>query len=215
MSRPLEWEGAANVRDLGGGPVRPRALVRAASLNELTAGGWAALEAHGVRTIVDLRNDDELRPDAAPRPASVQTLRVPLDGADDAEFWSRWMNGPQFGTPLYYAPHLERMPERSVAVVRAIAHAPAGGVVFHCQGGRDRTGQTAMLLLDLLGVDADAIADDYELSAPTPEGEAFLAREKTTAREIIASTLRDARRRLVDAGLTDDDVAALRARALG
>jgi protein-tyrosine phosphatase len=29
---------------------------------------------HGVRTIVDLRNDDERGPDAAPRPSAVTTI---------------------------------------------------------------------------------------------------------------------------------------------
>ena len=194
--------------------MRRGALVRAASAERLTAAGWAALEAHGVRTVVDLRNEDEYGEDSGPRPASVRTLRVPLDGVDDREFWDRWATGPQFGTPLYYAPHLERMPERSVAVLQAIAHAPAGGVLFHCMGGRDRTGQVAMLVLDLLGVPADVIAEDYGLTPPDDGTEAFLNAEDTTAAEIIAATLRDARARLTAGGLTDADVAALRARAL-
>jgi protein tyrosine/serine phosphatase len=223
MTRHLQWDGAVNVRDLGGLPAaggattRRGAIVRAGELNGLTAGGWAALGAHGIRTIVDLRNQDELRPDRARRPAALTTIHLPLDGVDDAEFWQRWGTGPQFGTPLYYGPHLERMPQRSVAVVRAIAHAAPGGVLFHCRGGRDRTGQVAMLVLDLLGVPAEVIADDYGLTAPTDETpalEAYLERESTSAREVIAATLRDARRRLRAGGLTDADVAALRARAL-
>ena len=132
-----------------------------------------------MRTVVDLRNEDEYGDDAAPRPDTVRTLRVPLDGVDDKEFWDRWASGPQFGTPLYYAPHLERMPERSVAVLQAIAHAPPGGVLFHCMAA-DRTGQIAMLLLDLLEVPAGVIADDYGLTPPDDGTEAFLAAEGTT-----------------------------------
>ena len=87
-----------------------------------------------------------------------------------------------------------------------------------------------MLLLALLGVSAEQIAADYALSAerlrprfaargeqdPGPALEAFLAARGTIAAEVIGATLAelDAERRLLAAGLTDADVAALRARAL-
>src|SRR5215207_4136872 len=109
--RHLDWEGCFNARDLGGlRTVDGRAtlcgrVVRADSLDGLTATGWAALMAYGVRTIIDLRNDDERK------------------------FWDVWDSGPQFGTPLYYRPHLERMPQRSAAVLAGIAAAPPGEVL--------------------------------------------------------------------------------------
>ncbi|WP_255572971.1 tyrosine-protein phosphatase [Cryobacterium sandaracinum] len=53
------------------------------------------------------------------------------------------------------------MPERSVAVLSALASAPEGGVLFHCMGGRDRTGLIAMLLLAAIDTEPDAIVDDY------------------------------------------------------
>jgi protein-tyrosine phosphatase len=112
--RHLDWEGCSNVRDLGGmlaaGGRRTRrgALVRADALDRLTAAGWAALEDHGVRTVIDLRNDDERGSDAAPRPARVETVHLPHDAVEDREFWDVWSSGPQYGTPLYYGPHLER-----------------------------------------------------------------------------------------------------------
>lgn len=171
MQRHLDWEGCFNVRDLGGlrttdgRETRWGRVVRADALDGLTAAGWAALSAYGVGTVIDLRNDDELSADVAPRPASVRTLRLPLDGSEDREFWNIWDSGPQFGTPLYYRPHLERFPERSAAVIAAIARAEPGGVAFHCGGGRDRAGQVTMLLLALVGVAPDDIATDYALSA--------------------------------------------------
>lgn len=92
-------------------------------------------------------------------------MQIPLDVSEDREFWSVWQSGPQFGTPLYYRPHLERFPERSAAVIAAVAHAGPGGVVVHCGGGgRDRAGQVSMRLLALAGVPAYVIAADYELS---------------------------------------------------
>lgn len=234
--RHLDWEGCFNARDLGGLPAadgrstRWGAVVRADALDGLTAAGWAALVAHGVRTVIDLRNDDELGEDAAARPPEVATVRIPLDVTEDREFWSVWQNGPQFGTPLYYRPHLDRFPERSAAVVRAVARAGPGGVAFHCSGGRDRAGQVSMLLLALVGVRDDIIAADYGLSFERlqaryaalgeedqgPSLRSYLQERGTTAEALIVELLSglDVEARLVDAGLGADDVAVLRRRLL-
>jgi hypothetical protein len=232
----LDWPGVHNARDLGGlpaagGTTRAGALVRSDSLQALPAAGWDALLAHGVRTVVDLRNDEERGTDAAPRPAAVTTLHVPLDGWHDREFWDVWASGPQFGTPLYYGPHLERHPDRSAAAVAAIATAPPGGVAFHCQGGRDRSGQVAMLVLALLGVPAAEIAADYARSEYAltaayavrgveddgPRLAAFLADRGTTAERVIENLLAevDVEAALRGGGLDDSAIAALRARAVG
>jgi protein-tyrosine phosphatase len=233
LKRHLEWEGCFNVRDLGGLQTRDgRAtrfgrIVRADALDGLTEAGWAAVEAHGVRTVIDLRNDDERGGYDAPRPPSIETLHLPLDASDDREFWDVWDSGPQFGTPLYYAPHLERFPERSAAVLSAIAHARPGGVVFHCGGGRDRAGQVSMLVLALAGVAPEEIAADYALSAErlparyAARGEddqgpllaGYLAERGTTAGELIVATVAelDVEARLE---LTSADAERLRRRLL-
>ena len=231
----LDWPGVYNARDLGGLPAaggrtrtRTGAIVRSDSLQALTADGWEALLAHGVRTVVDLRNPEERGPDAAPRPDTVTTLHVPLDGTEDREFWDVWQNGPQFGTPLYYGPHLRRVPERSAAAVAAIASAPPGGVAFHCEGGRDRAGQVALLVLALAGVPAAEIAADYELSDQRlkarfaargaeddgPRLAAYLAEQGTTAGRVIEDLLAslDVEAALRAGGLADGDVVALRER---
>jgi protein-tyrosine phosphatase len=215
--RALAWEGCSNVRDLGGLPTAGgretafRAVVRGDSPDQLTAAGWAALNEHGIRTIVDLRNDDEL----GAKPAGLEYVHVPLDGVEDAEFWGEWASGPQFGTPLYYRPHLERFPERNARAVAAIACAEPGGVLVHCVGGRDRTGQITMLLLALAGVSPEEIAADYCLSGQG-EGDAFLAEHGTSATDVIVATLAelDVEAYLLAAGATDADLAALRRRML-
>jgi glutamate-1-semialdehyde 2,1-aminomutase len=47
-------------------------------------------------------------------------------------------------------------------VLRGIADEANRPVVFHCHGGKDRTGVIAAVLLAGLGVDREAILDDYE-----------------------------------------------------
>jgi protein-tyrosine phosphatase len=215
--RQLDWEGGLNVRDLGGlrtrdgGETARGAVVRSGSPDGLSGRGWDALRAYGIRTIVDLRNDDE-RSEAA-TPPGMAVVHVPLDGVDeDPAFWEVWGTGPQFGTPLYYRPHLDRFPERSARAVAAVADAPPGGVLVHCVGGRDRTGQIAMLLLALVGVAPEAIAADYELSGPADaDVRAFLAERGTTAGELILETLDglDVETLLRAAGLTDEQLIRL------
>ena len=193
-------------------------LVRAGALDGLTERGWSALEAHGVRTVVDLREEDERGVDLAPRPASVTTVHVPLDGRADRAFWDAWESGPQFGTPLYYRPHLERMPERSVAVLRAIADAREGGVAYHCGAGRDRAGQVTMLLLALAGVEPEEIVGDYLLSTSDDDAvlAAYLAEQGTSAGEVLRRTLSelDVPGTLAAAGLASAEADRLRARLL-
>jgi len=238
VDRRLDWEGCFNVRDLGGLRTAHGRLtlagqvVRADAIDGLTAAGWAALEGYGIRTIIDLRNDDERHGDPAARPARVATVQLPLDGVEDREFWDVWDSGPQFGTPLYYRPHLERMPQRSVPVLTAIAAAGPGGVVFHCGAGRDRAGLITMLVLAICGVSPEQIAADYALSAACLTARAaalgeedqepvlseYLAGRGTTAAQALVQALDelgDVRALLVEAGLSERDVEVLRQRILG
>jgi protein-tyrosine phosphatase len=236
--RHLDWDGCFNVRDLGGLRTRDGretlrgAVVRGDSPSRLTEAGWAPLLEYGVRTIVDLRNDDEQGSDAAPRPQEVEAVRVPLDGNKDKAFWKDgWEHDPRFATPLYYASHFERFPDRSASVIRALAHAEPGGVYVHCVGGRDRTGQMAILLLALAGVEPEEVVADYELSAPrlvrlyeawgepdqAPVLADFLARGGTSARQLILSLLErfDAECYLRAAGLESAEISRVRTRLLG
>ncbi|MEA2136136.1 MAG: protein-tyrosine phosphatase [Solirubrobacteraceae bacterium] len=222
-SRHLQWDGCANVRDLGGirtrdgAEIRRGAIVRADALDRLSAGGWAALEAHGVRTVIDLRNDDELGMDVAPRPAALTTLHLPLDGVEDRAFWQEWHGRPEFGTPIYYRPFLDHFPERTAAVFTAIARAEPGGIAVHCGIGRDRTGLIAILLLALAGVGPEEIAADYALSedrVPFGRVGTFYEDNGTSAAEVIGAMLAelDVEAYLRAAGVGAGDLAAIRAR---
>ena len=138
-------------------------------------------------------------------------------------------NGPQYATPLYYGPHLHRFPAKSAEVVAAIARARPGGVAFHCAGGRDRSGQVAILVLALVGVAREQVVADYLLSHEhlpalySARGEedqgpalrAFLRESGTSAEAEIQRLLEiDLKAVLATGGLTEADLAALRRRLL-
>jgi protein-tyrosine phosphatase len=234
--RDLDWDGCFNARDLGdlrthnGHTTRRGAVVRSDSPDRLTSMGWAALHAHGIRTIIDLRNDEEREGRLNPAPPDVATLHVPLDDIADAELWERIWADELDGSPLYYRLFMDRKPERCVAAVRAVARAGPGGVLIHCSSGRDRTGLITMLLLAIARVAPDDIASDYELSTSRlrpfyaelgeedqgPQIEKILGHKETSARAELLAILEavDVVAYLRSAGLHENDLKAVRARLL-
>lgn len=165
--RAVSVDGLVNVRDLGGlrlsgGGLTPTGVFfRSESIDAVTAGGWEDLWGLGVRTIVDLRQPRERVQDRNARPGWVTTTEVDLDGLEHESFWKDYWDNGLVATALYYTPHLRALPERAGAALAAIVDAPGGGVLFHCVGGRDRTGMIAMLLLAAVGADPEEIVDDY------------------------------------------------------
>ena len=173
MTRALDWDGCSNVRDLGGIPLpggrqtRGGVLVRADNIRKLTDDGWQALSEHGIERIVDLRWPEELAADP-PREVEIEVVHVSLlgvldpDYSDDIDdyiaaddpvgYWASW-----------YIATLELYREGIGAAVAAIADA-GGPVLFHCAGGKDRTGLVAALLLRNAGVAIEDVARDYALT---------------------------------------------------
>lgn len=100
VERHLNWHNCSNVRDLGGLPTvdgrttRRRAVIRSDSLDRLSRGGWGALEAYGVRTIIDPRSDIER--EAEPYTCGLTVVNVPVEDDTDKEFIGRWR---PFSTP--------------------------------------------------------------------------------------------------------------------
>jgi protein tyrosine/serine phosphatase len=160
-------DGLVTVRDLGGlrradGSLTPFGVfLRSENVDAVTERGWEQLRDLGVRTVVDLRQPGERERDVNGRPSWLTTCTVDLDGLENAEFWKDYWENGLVGTALYYLPHLTALPERSGAALSAIATAPPGGVLFHCMGGRDRTGMIAMLLLLAANADPEEIVSDY------------------------------------------------------
>lgn len=159
--------GLVNARDLGGpsrhdGTRTPSGVFfRSENVDRISAGGWDDVAAAGIRTVVDLRQSWERQRDRTPRPDWLTTIDVDLDGFENQTFWKDYWDNGLVGTALYYLAHLTAMPERAAAALVAIVSAPAGGVLFHCMGGRDRTGLISALLLVAAQTEPEDIIDDY------------------------------------------------------
>jgi hypothetical protein len=222
-NRVLAWDGCVNVRDLGGlrtsdGRITRRgAMVRSDTPARLTAAGWSALHAHGIRTILTLRTDGMVEEELNVRTpfADIAVVQVAIEDIGDAAFVQQWVESNLWSTPLYYQDALQRWPARHAAAIAAIAQAQPGGVLFHCIRGHDRTGIIAMLLLAVAGVQPETIAEDYALS-PDPQRDAFLKNQGASSREVILAALAslDIETYLLAAGLSRLDLDTVRERLL-
>ncbi|WP_441247996.1 tyrosine-protein phosphatase [Kitasatospora sp. McL0602] len=174
MIRHIEFQKLHNFRDLGGyraadgRSVRWGRLYRSDSLGKLVGAPEAdqqAFEKLGIRTVVDLRYPWEIEAKG----------RVPERHAVDYHNLSiehRPYDQEALGTDIEVAPFLAgkfaEVAEDGVAelrqVLRLIAEADAAPLVFHCAAGKDRTGIVAALVLSLLGVDEEAIIEDFALT---------------------------------------------------
>jgi protein-tyrosine phosphatase len=173
-SRNLAWDGLLNARDLGGHPTddgaetRWGSIVRADSVRLLTREGWNAVVDYGIRTVVDLRSDEELAADP-PGELPVDAVHIPFfddreDVFEEVEAASAGAADHAEATREVYLIFLEHFRPNVAAAIRAVAQAPDGGVVVHCHGGKDRTGLVSAFLLRLAGVGIEEIAADYALS---------------------------------------------------
>lgn len=168
-SRHLEWEGCLNVRDLGGlpfldgGETRWQSVIRADYPGTLTPAGLEAMLDYGVRTLIDIRSPQEAAAECYEwaETSGCRRLHLPIE-----KYY------PHVGVLIRQATSLaetycimvDAYPDCIAAILGAVAEAPPGGVLIHCQGGKDRTGVIVALLLSVVGVPDDAIAADYALS---------------------------------------------------
>lgn len=166
-TRHLPIKGTYNVRDLGGyatatGQTQWRRILRADALHRLDAEGIETMLASGITTVIDLRHADELthQPNPFAGLAGVAYHNVSLlDGLAPS-----LMSEGDLLLELYKLALTQRQPALA-QVLRIIADAPPGAVLFHCTAGKDRTGIVAALLLGLAGVEAGIIVEDYALTA--------------------------------------------------
>jgi protein-tyrosine phosphatase len=178
VSRVLTWEGCFNVRDLGGLPTvdgrrtRRGALVRSDSLCRLSPAGCDELVRHGIRTVIDLRFPIELERDAVPHPfrdgsSGIVYLNAPINaGRDPAreEELSRIFADRTLARAELNVLDVDVNPVGIAGICAAVALAQPGGVLLHCHAGKDRTGIVVAILLGLVGVPDELIAEDYALS---------------------------------------------------
>lgn len=177
----FEFAEVRNFRDVGGLPtvdgrrVRAGQLFRSGHLAHATDADATYLGGLGLHTIFDFRNaaDITLEGQDVALPG-VRNVNIPLtDPADGAEFWKMVRDGElaQLRLILGDGKAAARMADtyRSIITTRAddlsrVLHSLARESVpalMHCAAGKDRAGLTIAVTLLAVGVERDAIRDDY------------------------------------------------------
>jgi protein-tyrosine phosphatase len=198
----IPLDGVRNLRELGGyelvggGETRHKRLLRSDDLKDLTPEAQRFLIDYGVRTVIDLRDPEELA--AAPDPfvgsAELRYLHLPF--FDDS--------GEKLGHPdpsqvkgMEYLRWLDLYSRNVSTIFQTIAAAGEGVTLFHCVAGKDRTGLVAGIMLSLSGVPDSLVAEDYAMSFPLlyPELGGQPPQPAADLRDAITPEQREARRK--------------------
>ena len=162
--RHLPLDGTRNVRDVGGYPAvagrrtRWRTLLRSDELTGLPPYAQRDLLDLGLRQVIDLRWPDEVSqaPNVFRESTQVRYTNIPLLGDDPTA---------EVGIAGMYRHAFDVRAPQLAEVTRALLIEDGLPAIIGCAAGKDRTGVTIALLLDLVGVPADLIVEDYALTA--------------------------------------------------
>jgi protein-tyrosine phosphatase len=164
MLRRVPFEKIENFRDVGGyaaryGETSFGVLYRSGTLADATPSDLDKLADLGVKTILDLRDDESKasQPDKTAKDARFAEIllpvngngRVPKDHADQVDSYLEMIEEPVSARKIFLS----------------IAHA-LKPVVIHCTAGKDRTGIFIALILLANGVPFHDVNADYMLSFP-------------------------------------------------
>lgn len=186
----IELIGQKNTRDLGGmmtsdgRRVKRHRLIRSGRITELTAADISVLLArYQVRTVVDFRAPKEISEHPDPRWGIVEHYEVPVLGDTSLGFNQTNTTGstvldaltgmaeqPGFSAKGYMQEGYRKFINEGQArgaykrFFSLLLEQKDGSLLYHCNGGKDRTGLATVFLLTALGVPWQEIYEDYLLT---------------------------------------------------
>ena len=189
-SQTLGLEKVDNARQLGGyytqdgRKVKANMLLRSGKLINATEDDIAKLtDTYNLGTIVDLRTTSEIEQAPNPTIDGVEDIHVrilnedtPTDansaamtkiyGSDPVDALIGMATDGTLSDDMYITTINSESAKKGFAEFFQILldNEEGKAVLWHCTGGKDRTGTAAVLLLSALGVDEDTILDDFALT---------------------------------------------------
>lgn len=214
------FDGACNVRDIGGLPTsrggltRPGVLYRSGDLSTLTPTGLDEFAASGIGAIVDLRTPVErsLAPDRLPHTRRYRVVHVPMRESVMAGVSDQVSRTSALPTRRSRALGSDRLPSlvelylvtlsrRSGAIAQLarlvsqeVPDRPSA-VLVHSALGKDRVGVAIAVLLAAVGVQRAAVIADYAASV-TPRSGPWIRAARSRAAD-VRSTMTPAMGRLL------------------
>jgi protein-tyrosine phosphatase len=182
--RVIPLEGQSNFRDLGGYEttdgryVKWGMIFRSGELSHLTAADYDRIRVLHVRTVYDLRDQNERAGQPTHWDAGAVQVLVSAK-SNTVSSTMATLSDPNVDAARARAALAEfygRMPRLYASEYRAIFQELLAGdapLLLHCTAGKDRSGLASALILSALGVPRTTIAQDYELTdqllkAPSP-----------------------------------------------
>ena len=174
-----------NTRDLGGSrtedgrKIREGAVFRSGKLYKLPKKTVKCLEDLGIKTVIDLRMEPEMleKPDSLPEGCRVVNCPLVCTATPGITYEPKMratMNNESKSIAGKYASGDDYMSEMYVKMITGEESIAAlkkffsvfleteeGGILFHCNSGKDRVGICAMLFESVLGVREKDILNDY------------------------------------------------------
>jgi len=175
--RRIELEGSCNCRDFGGmrtldgGRTRSGRVFRSDALATLTDADRSTLATLGVRTVFDLRTEEERQraPNRLPGPLPVQHALGFIPRGNPEMFAA--VNAGRLSAAdarAHMCAQYERLAldhtERLATMYRLMLEADGTPALLHCASGKDRTGVGSAFLLLMIGVGRDEVFEDYLIS---------------------------------------------------
>jgi protein-tyrosine phosphatase len=174
LPRLVPLAGCSNLRDLGGyraadgRRVRFGLVFRSAALSALTEEDLVTFGGLGLRTVCDLRGEDERAhaPSRLPQPAP-EMVSLPIEPTVGASLRDILETGKATGEDVLtllgraYSAYATAQLPRYRALLDLLAQPGRLPLLFHCSAGKDRTGFGAAILLTALGIPRQVIIEDY------------------------------------------------------
>jgi protein-tyrosine phosphatase len=171
-------EGAPNFRELGGYYSEDRKqtawgkVFRTQALALLSDRDMEKIREMGIKTIIDFRDDDEVKKAPSRLPKGVTIIRLPIAvGNNTSDSVLQTMQSSLFdsiqGIRFMEEANRQFVTEFSAqykAFFDVLLQEKNYPVAFHCTAGKDRTGFAAAMLLSALDVDWDTVMEDYMLT---------------------------------------------------
>lgn len=184
----IKIKGLRNARDIatlsnGDINIKNGKIIRSSRLDEMKKKDLDKfITDYNITTIIDLRTDTEIEERELPKyPSSVSYYHIPIL---DKAYWgithekkmrkvmrkeSKQLN-KDFNTDKYMVRMYENILYNPISIIKVkevfdlIKNQDDGALVFHCSGGKDRTGVISLLLFTILGIEENLIIDDYIIS---------------------------------------------------
>lgn len=178
-NRLIKFEGTRNFRDLGGyknadgRTVKKGLLFRSDSLVSLSDKDLEKFAGLGIKTILDFRSAKEIEtsPNRLPEDSEIAQLALSITSnqMDNTVMIARLLSGDIEGldTEEYMLNgyrNLRRCAPQYTKMFELIADSRRLPLLFHCAGGKDRTGRAAAYILHSLSVSKEIIYEDFLLT---------------------------------------------------